>query len=279
MSVGELRERFYLGFFNKVIDASGSFDKGNEEVEFLVLRSRLGQNQVDFVLNTTKSQTTPVQKGVHLLCQSIKSSNKEEVISLLETVDHSLVQNSKYYAICVGIINMHIERYPEVLEVLNSVEDSEAASLRVQALLNINRVDLAETELPQVTDPILRSLCSAYVALYKGEEETKNALFSLLDLSERFEPSPILMNLIAVCHFSIGEWENGQNAILSASEQFPNDEATAINLAVSLSHTSPGQRLSTQLSLIKNFKNAYNSSIEEMLKTFDETASRLETDE
>ena len=279
MSIVELRERFYLGFFSKVIEMSTSFDKGNEEVEFLVLRSRLYQNQVDFVLNTTKTQNTPVQKGIYLLSQSIKHHDKEYAVQLLETVDQSLLRTSKYYCICLGIINIKYERYYEALEFLNTIDDSEAASLRVQSLLCISRYDLAEAELSQVTEPILRTLCQCYVSVYKGDDCAKNALFSLLDLSERFESSPVLCNLVSVCHFIIGEWESGRSAAQSACEQFPGDEPAAVNSAVALCHSAPCDRLSTQLSLIRNFRNAYNASIDDMLKIFDETASRIVSDE
>ncbi|KAH0790461.1 coatomer subunit epsilon-1 [Histomonas meleagridis] len=275
MSVDDLRENFYLGFYAKVISIGAGLPKDNEEVEFLVLRSRLAQNQIDFVLNATRSQSNNVQKGLYILATALKSGKKEEMESLLEGSDNSLIKTSQYYSICIAIINLHLSRYIEAYEALMGNTHTEAIALRIQSLLSINRPDLAEEELSSLQNTIVSTLCSAYVSLFKDKESTKNALFALLDLSEMYDPSPILTNVIAVCHFAIEEWENGRNAIQNAESLFQNDEATTINVGVALCHSEDYGKLKTQIELIKSMKNKYTSKIEEMLKDFDDTAERI----
>ena len=114
----ELKELYYLGFYTKVVNEAASAKKGDEEVEFVVLRSRLALNQIDFVLNSTKPLANPVQKGVNLLARAIKAGSPEKVDALLGEVDQALVRTSPLYAVCIGIINLRIDRISEALEVL-----------------------------------------------------------------------------------------------------------------------------------------------------------------
>lgn len=273
-SIEELRDLFSLGLYSNVIDEASSISKGDEEAEFLLLRSRIVRDPLDFVINTTKAGTTPVQKGIHFLAESLKITVKEKLESYLEDADMDLAKNSQYYSICVAIVNLRASRNIEALEVLNGNEYPEAVGLRIQALLAINRPDLAEKELGNINNsPILLVLCKAFVALFLGIEETKNALFELLDLSDRFESSIILSNLIAVCHFAIGEWANGRSQVLIADGLSDNNDTTKINTALSLFHSSDDfEKLKDQTEMIKSMNNVYSLKIQDMLKDFDDAA-------
>ena len=278
----ELKELYYLGFYTKVVNDAASAKKGDEEMEFIVLRSRLALNQIDFVLNATKTLSNPVQKGINMMAKAIKSGTQEGAEGALQDIDESLARTSALYAVCVGIINLRIERFGEALEALNGVEHDEAASVRIQALLSINRADLASTEVSGITQPILAKVCKAYVGLCTDKESAHEALLEFQDLAEsfaRYGDSPLLSNAIAVCHFVLGEWESGCSAIEAASEKFPSDEVTQINRAVALAHTTEYDKLKTQIEMIQSFqKNKYKAKLDEMLRDFDETAARLQTD-
>ena len=278
----ELKELYYLGFYTKVVNDAASAKKGDEEVEFMVLRSRLALNQVDFVLNATKPMTSPVQKGVNLLARAIKLGTQDKIEALLQEVDEALVKTSPLYAVCIGIINLRIERISEALEVLNCVEHNEAAAVRIQALLAINRADLAESEVSNISQPILAKVSKAFVGLCKDKESAHESLLEFQDLAEsfaRYGESPILANAIAVCHFVLGEWESGCSAVEAAAEKFSSDEATTINRAVALAHTTEYEKLKEQIAVIQSFeRNRYKMKLDEMLSEFDERAAMLQTE-
>ena len=276
MSIEDIRDLFYLGYYNKVIDARSSI-RDNEEVEYMMAYSYLSLKQVDFVLN--KGETTPVRKGACLFGRCLKlEGDKDKILEILSNeIDQDMISNSCYYAIFAAIVNIKIKDYYEALKILNKFDDQNVSVIRIQALLGINRVDLAEYELKQITNGISNTVAKTYVGLIKGEEETKAALFSLLDLYDRYQDSPVILNLMVACHYAVGEWENGQNIVSILHDKFNNDPSVDINYAIGLSHSSEFSKFKTQISLVKNYKNSYNSSILSMLKDFDKTAENLET--
>lgn len=273
--IEELKETYYLGSYTKVVNDSTSYKKDDEEVEFIVLRSRLALNQIDFVLNATRAQTNNVQKGINLLANALKLSSQEEIQNLLGNIDQSLLQISDYYAICVAIIHLRINNYLDALSILDGVQHDEAVALRIQVLLSINRNDLAEAEISNIKDPNLSKICMAQIGIVKGGDTARDSLYSLQDIADRGISTPLLQNMLASCFFAVGEWENAASTMIVASEKFPNDEATQINQAVALSHGTDFEKLQTQLSLIKSLKNSYANTLNDMLKDFDETAARL----
>ncbi|KAK8848231.1 Coatomer subunit epsilon [Tritrichomonas musculus] len=273
--IEELKETYYLGSYTKVVNDSTSYKKDDEEVEFIVLRSRLALNQIDFVLNATRAQTNNVQKGINLLANALKLSSQEEIQNLLGNIDQSLLQISDYYAICVAIIHLRINNYLDALSILDGVQHDEAVALRIQVLLSINRNDLAEAEISNIKDPNLSKICMAQIGIVKGGDAARDSLYSLQDIADRGISTPLLQNMLASCFFAVGEWENAASTMIVASEKFPNDEATQINQAVALSHGTDFEKLQTQLSLIKSLKNSYANTLNDMLKDFDETAARL----
>lgn len=274
--IEELKESYYLGSYTKVVNDSTSYRKDDEEVEFIVLRSRLALSQNDFVINATRGQTNNVQKGINLLANALKLTNEEEIQTLLSNIDRSLLQISDYYAICVATIYLRMNNYLDALSVLDGVAHDEAVALRIQALLSINRSDLAENEIANIKDPNLSKICMAQIGIVKGGDAARDSLYSLQDISDRGISTPLLQNMLASCFFAVGEWENAASTMIVASEKFPNDEATAINQAVALSHGTDFEKLQTQLALIKSFKNSYANTINDLLQDFDETATRLQ---
>lgn len=273
--IDDLKESYYLGSYTKVINDSSSFRKDDEEVEFIVLRSRLALNQIDYVINATNGQTNNVQKAINLLATSMKLSDQKEIQNLIQNADSSLLKISEYYAICAGIIYLRLGNFSEVLSILDGVNHDEAIALRIQALIPINRSDLASSILPDIKDPNLSKICSAQIGISLGDAAARDALYSLQDISDRGISTPLLQNLLASCFFAVGEWENGNNAMIVASEKFPNDETTAINQAVALSHGTDYEKLVTQIDLVKSFNNSYTSTLNDLLKDFDDTAARL----
>jgi hypothetical protein len=276
----DIQDLFYVGLYSRVTQEVGSIPKDDEELEFLVLRSRLALNQIDFVLNATRQQANAAQKGCSLLAQALKTPSPDDVERILGGRDEMLVRTSPIYAIALSLINLRAERYSDALEILNGIVHPEAAALRIQAFLAINRVDLAESELENVTDHVLAKISRGYVSLYQDPEAIRRALSDFEDLNDTYKSSGIsslLGNAIAVCHFALGEWETGGGVVKVITDSFPTDQTAAINLGVARCHTSKTlDELKNQIDLIRSFQqNTYNLKIDEMLHEFDEVAARL----
>ena len=269
----DLFERFYLGLYSKIVNESGSVKSPQEDVEFILLRSRLGINQIDFVLKAVRASDTPMHKGVEILAKMERSNGAEPEF------DQSLLQTSPYYALCASLVYLKLGKFDDALSILNGVSHQEAPALRVQALLGLNRADLAEKELGKISNVVLKGLASAWVGLQKDSDATQSALFALQDIAERYEMSPLLANTIACCHFTLGEWESGKMVIQEAIERYPNDEALQVNNAVAMNHTGDYEGFSNQVSLIMSQNNQYTAGINSLLEDFDSTAQRLSSSE
>ena len=274
----EIKEKFYVGLYQKVISDASAMKGADEEIEFIVLRSRILIGQADFVLNYAKSQETPLQKGVYILAKAKKCATPEEISALIPTDDETLYATSEVYAISKATACLQAERVTDALAIISNNSHPEAVCLKIQCLLQMNRADLAEKELENINNQILKNIWTAFVALYQGKDEIQRSLFALQDLAERFESSPLLANAMACCHFALGEWENGNMDIQSTAENYPNDEAIQINKAVVAHRTNDYEKLKTQISLVTSMNNKYMRNINDMLKDFDETATRLENE-
>ena len=64
-------------------------------------------------------------------------------------------------------------------------------------------------------------------------------------------------------------------SIQNASENFPNDDSIMINQAVALHRGTDYEKLKQQIQMVMSLNNSYTKSINDMLKDFDDTASRL----
>ena len=95
------------------------------------------------------------------------------------------------------------------------------------------------------------------------------------DIADRLPLSPLLANAISCCYCALGEWDNAQMSIQNASENFPNDDSIMINQAVALHRGTDYEKLKQQIQMVMSLNNSYTKSINDMLKDFDDTASRL----
>jgi hypothetical protein len=275
----DLQTLYCLGYYGRVAKETPNQKKDEQDIEYMILRSRLALGQIAFVEQSCKLQANAIQKGVLLLAQSLSTTETDEILSRR---DDSVLRVSPHYAMCLAVIQLRADRPSQALELLNRVDHPEAAALRIQALLAIARVDLAEAELEAIGHDVLRKLNRGFVALHKDKDAVQLAQNDFMDLSDTFRSygtSLLLGNAIAVCHFALGQWESGFEAIKALSEQFPTDETTAINLAVATAHRAKKfEEIRAQVEIVKAFRsNIYKSKIDEMLDDFNQTAERLQS--
>merc|ERR1711904_585062 len=90
----------------------------------------------------------------------------------------------------------------------------EPMAILVQTYLKMDRVDLAEktfkTMQQNEDDATLTQLASAWVNLAKGGNQIQEALFILTDLAEKYNQTVTLLNGMAACHMSKGEFKDAE---------------------------------------------------------------------
>lgn len=271
----EIHDSFYAGLYAKVLADTKDIKKLDEFTEFMVLRSRIFCGQIDFVINQVKAQSSDMHKGVYLLAQSKKCNNVTEISNLLPKDDETTVATSPYYAICKAMLLIQTENISEALIILSGHKNDEAIAEKIHCLLLLNRPDIAQKELENISSQILRNIWTALVSLYLEKEEVRKSLYSLQDIADRLPLSPLLANAIACCYSALGEWDMAQMTIQNAAENFPNDESVIINQAVALHRGNDYEKLKTQVQMVMSLNNDYTKNINEMLKDFDDTVARL----
>jgi coatomer subunit epsilon len=79
----------------------------------------------------------------------------------------------------------------------------ECIALKIQILLKIDRLDLAQKELQHLQriigeESVLVELCTIYIAFATGKSKAADAEHVIVTLSEQYGPSVYLLNLLAV---------------------------------------------------------------------------------
>mmetsp|Transcript_21251 Transcript_21251/g.49006 ORF Transcript_21251/g.49006 Transcript_21251/m.49006 type:complete len:203 (-) Transcript_21251:232-840(-) len=132
-------------------------------------------------------------------------------------------------------------RHGLVKDALQSVyggTDMERMSMSLQLYLKLDRIDLAEQQLTSLRnadeDAVLCSLGSIHIALAKGRSTASDALHVANALSEQYGPSPLLLNLMACAHMTMGNYADAETRLLECQREHPQQVLadTYINLLV-----------------------------------------------
>lgn len=272
MSSDDIRDLFYLGFYGRVIDA-GCALSGDPEVEALVLLSRLHLRQIDFVLG--RSDASPPSLGARLLAQCLSGRRSDAAALIARTADAALIARAPSYALFVACAHLFAGAPADALRALHPFSDALTAPVRVHALLRLHRIDLAAAELSGIANAAAAAVARAHVALMQGADETRSALFALLDLLDRYPDSPALLSLVAASHFALGEWESGRSALAALRARSGSDLSADVNYAAALARTSELAQLRAQVALVRESDSAYAAELAEALSDFDATAARI----
>jgi hypothetical protein len=97
----DLEVSYYLGYYAYLV-SQPTLKSDNEDLEFLILRSRLALGQIDSVLLSTSSESNPTRKGINLLGKSLKTSSSSEIEAILAHRDEKLHKTSENYGICLS---------------------------------------------------------------------------------------------------------------------------------------------------------------------------------
>merc|ERR1712196_167786 len=133
-------------------------------------------------------------------------------------------------------------QYEEALKYIGQNPSSlEIMAILVHTYLLMDRVDLAEKQFKTMQqnedDATLTQLASASLSLAKGGAKAiQQALFTYTDLAEKYGMSVVLLNGMAACHMSKGEFEDAEKLLQDALGKNPNDVDTLINPVVCLQH-------------------------------------------
>ena len=141
----------------------------------------------------------------------------------------------------------------------------------MKTLLRMNRVDLAEQALKNMTemndDATITQLTGALVSLAKGgHERVEEAEIIYQQLQKKFGNSLTVLNGLALCMMQGGAFENAERTLLNALGLAPNDPDTLINMVVCAEHLKKGEVVAKYLTQLRQSVGVHH----EWVKTYNQ---------
>jgi len=252
--VYNIRNQLHIGNFQQVVtDASVFNPKGDQaakvECDVLLHRAYIGMGNHFLVLQKDVSNSPVSLQAVKVLAEYMQSSDVAGASAQLDAWMGDPSTASDPTMLVVGaMIHNREGNYEEALKYVHNPGTSlEMMATLVYTYLQMDRIDLAEKQFKTMQqnddDATLTNLASAWLNLAKGGDKIQRALFTFTDLAEKYGTSVSLLNGMAACHMSQGEFEDAEKLLQEALSKNPNDVDSLINTVVCLQHNRTSEDL------------------------------------
>jgi len=240
----ELRNFFFIGNYQGAVNEGSSLSSLQEadklDRDIFVYRSYVAQKKYTFVITDIGSNAHPAIQAIKLLAvylQKFDSKSEREVP--LNTIrdwmkDGSATYNHPTIQLIYATMLYHEGSYEDAMRTVYQTNNLEGLAMLVQIYLKINRVDQAEKELRSMMkideDATLTQLAAAWVNLYAGGEKIGEALTTYNDMVDRYSPTPLLLNGIAICNMNLKKFAEAEQNLMKALEKDSSNPDTIVNL-------------------------------------------------
>ncbi|XP_046912320.1 coatomer subunit epsilon [Dermatophagoides farinae] len=235
----DLKNSFHLGNWQQCLNEAAKVktttDEQKLERDVFMYRAYIAQKKFNVVLSEINNSSPQPLKAVRLYARYLSSSSSSSVDDILAELDanQTLYMNDCYSSICAAAIYFHERNYDNVLKMLNNSGDIECMATSVQALLHLDRLDLARKEHKRMCQKdeyhTLSQLALAWINLYYGGEKLQDAYFIYQELKDKFGPTPLLLNGQAVAMICQNRWEEAEPLITETIEKDSNYTEAIIN--------------------------------------------------
>jgi len=161
-------------------------------------------------------------------------------VVLEEDLDSEMAGNvdvSNYVQLLVAAtIYLHVDQPESALRVLHPSDHLECVAMRLQALLALNRPDLARKELKTMVekdeDATVTQLAQAWTNMATGGEKIQEAYYIYQEMIDKLGSTALLLNGQAVTFLAQGKYAEAETALGEAIEKDPNNPETLVNMIV-----------------------------------------------
>lgn len=258
-----LRAQFWLGHYGLCVTEGKSIGRRpmtpqlKAEREEFVTRAMLAMEEYEKVISQGDvPDVSPAMKALSLHAKYLSATDevaKEAIVNELLVMAHS--HQVPALQLTASHVFMAAGKTREALQCVNLGTTMEHLSACVQIYMKIDRLDLAAESLSLMKqadeDAILTQLSSVQINIATGRSTAKDAIHTLMGLTEQYGPNSYLLNLNAVANIVAAKYEAAESALQTAITEFPDDKSanTLINLIVCRQHMGKGvdQSILTQL--------------------------------
>jgi coatomer subunit epsilon len=181
-------------------------------------RSYLATNRYRVVLDEISASSAGDLLPVRLFADYLL--NKSKFTDLIEIFEKKLVGDELHtiWNIIAAVMYIHENQFEEALRILNGTSDLECQAIQVYIYLRICRLDLAKKILASMTekndDDTLTQLAQAWFNVELGGEKLQDAHYIFDDFKDKFAPSVLLLNNLAVCALGQQKLDEDTNGYL-----------------------------------------------------------------
>lgn len=235
----ELRNYFYLGNFSAAVTEGETIsvdDQGSQiERDVILKRIQVAQGNHKSVIEAVSDASHVSLQAVKLLSTLLSdpSSRDSVVMQIAAWLADDVALASESLVLMCAIIYAHVGDFDNALRTASRSSGLEHISLKVQVLLQMDRVDVAEKEVARMQrideDATLTQLAAAWVHLAKGGSGAQEAVYVYQDLLERHGSTDSILNGLALCHLALGKPDDAERVLQEAISKNPNHAETLIN--------------------------------------------------
>lgn len=243
-------------------------------------RSYLATNRYRVVLDEVQSSGTDLV-AVKLLADYLLNKNKfSDLIEIFEKKLQTDDELHVIWRIIASIMYIHENQFEEALRILSGSTELECQAIQVYIFLRISRLDLAKKVLAAMTekndDDTLTQLAQAWFNVELGGEKLQDAHYIFDDFKDKFAPSVLLLNNLAVCALGQQKFDDETNSYLrDGLDKEANNYDLLVNFIFFTQQTDKNaeQVINRYLSMLK--ENCKNSELVEELAKKETEFDRL----
>ena len=239
-----VRNNFLVGNFQVAIDECSATPPLSQqktiEMKVFLYRARLALGDAQGVIADINEAPMALEAVKYLAAFMLQPGKREACLGkVLQSLEDELTTNNGSLRMVGGIMHAELKQYTEALSVLKGpgATTPEHAALRIQILLKMNRLDVAQRELAELTnssddDAVVTQLAQGWVYAAMGGSKCEEASYIFQELMDKFDPTVMLMNSLAVCKLHMEQYPEADELLQSALEENPDDVDTIVNSIV-----------------------------------------------
>jgi len=259
----DLKNAFFTGNYQTCINEAQKLKISDPSIslerDVLLYRAYLAQRKYRVVLEEVNSSSPALLQPLKMLAQYLSNPSKRD--SILTDLDSQMAGNvdvtNHVLLLVAATIYLHSDQPESALRVLHPSDHLECLALRLQALLSINRPDLARKELKVMQekdeDATVTQLAQAWTNLSSGGEKIQDAYYIYQEMIDKLGATALLLNGQAATFLAQGKYAEAETALGEAIEKDPNNPDTLVNMIVLAQHQGKQPEVSNRyLSQLKD---------------------------